>query len=348
MKKKILILFTGGTIACKQSSQGLVPTASAQDMLSCLPQRISGDFEISLLEMFQLDSSSIGPEHWVQIGETIRSRYDSFDGFLIFHGTDTMAYTASALSFLLAGGKKPIVMTGSQLPFEAFGSDAFGNLKTAFQAFYTDLTGVMIAFDGQLIRGCRASKLRTQSFHAFESINVPPLMNVSQHGLGYQPPTSATLSEQSPSSRFSEAKTSRELFGTKPFFMESRVGLLKLFPGISPALLFAIGQSGLRGLVFELFGAGNFPTENKALMDALFSVSSQGVVIVAKSQCPYEASDLGIYAAGRKLFDIDPISAKDMTTEAAVTKLMWVLGKTDRPEQIRRWFETNVAGEISL
>ncbi|MBQ6949487.1 MAG: asparaginase [Firmicutes bacterium] len=337
MKKKILIVSTGGTIACSESENGLVPTATAEAFLAYLPDRMSNDFDISLLDLFQLDSSSIGPAHWIQIAEAIRSRYDDFDGFLLTHGTDTMAYTASALSFLLSGAKKPIVMTGSQLPATVPGSDGPANLKTAFQAFYTGFTGVMVAFCGQLIRGCRASKLRTHSFNAFESINVPALMDFSSNDHGYQPP------EEAPA-----PATAAELFGTEPFQVDTRVGLLKLYPGMPAQMITAMAQLGYRGLVIELFGIGNFPAEDTALMDALHSLADRDMVIVTKSQCTYEPSDSDVYAAGRQLAALRPISAKDMTTEACITKLMWALGKTGNTEQVRQLFAQNIAGEISL
>ena len=337
MKKKILILSTGGTIACSETEQGLLPTATAEAFLAYLPERMSYDFEISLLDLFQLDSSSIGPEHWVQIAEALRSRYDEFDGFLITHGTDTMAYTASALSFLLAGARKPIVLTGSQLPADVAGSDGPANLKTAFQAFYTGFTGVMVAFCGQLIRGTRASKLRTHSFNAFESINAPALMHLEANDQGYYPP------DDEPAKA-----TAEELFGTEPFKVDTRVGLLKMYPGMNPAMLTSMAQLGYRALVIELFGIGNFPAEDTAFMDALHSLADRGILIVTKSQCTYEPSDSDIYAAGRQLSSLRPISAKDMTTEACITKLMWALGKTSQPEQIRQLFNTNIAGEISL
>jgi len=337
MKKKILIVSTGGTIACSESENGLVPTATAEAFLAYLPDRMSNDFDISLLDLFQLDSSSIGPKHWLQIAEALRTRYDEFDGFLITHGTDTMAYTASALSFLLAGARKPIVLTGAQLPADVPGSDGPSNLKTAFQAFYTGFTGVMVAFCGQLIRGCRASKLRTHSFNAFESINVPALMDFSSNDHGYQPP------EPTPA-----PATAEELFGSEPFQVDSRVGLLKIYPGMPAQMITAMAQLGFRGLVIELFGIGNFPAEDTALMDALHSLADRDMVIVTKSQCTYEPSDSDIYAAGRQLAALRPISAKDMTTEACVTKLMWALSKTSSSEQVRQLFAQNIAGEISL
>ena len=337
MKKKILILSTGGTIACSESENGLVPTATAEAFLAYLPDRMSNDFDISLLDLFQLDSSSIGPEHWIQIAEALRSRYDEFDGFLITHGTDTMAYTASALSLFLAGARKPIVITGAQLPADVPGSDGPANLKTAFQAFYTGFTGVMVAFCGQLIRGCRASKLRTHSFNAFESINVPALINFSSNDHGYQPPEP----EPAPA-------TAEELFGTEPFTVDSRVGLLKIYPGMPPQMITAMAQLGFRGLVIELFGIGNFPAEDTALMDALHALADRDMIIVTKSQCTYEPSDSDIYAAGRQLAALRPISAKDMTTEACMTKLMWALGKTTNTAQVRQLFNQNIAGEISL
>ena len=337
MKKKILIVSTGGTIACSESENGLVPTATAEAFLAYLPDRMTGDFDISLLDLFQLDSSSIGPSHWIQMAEAIRSRYDEFDGFLITHGTDTMAYSASALSFLLAGARKPIVLTGAQLPADVPGSDGPSNLKTAFQAFYTGFTGVMVAFCSQLIRGCRASKLRTHSFNAFESINVPPLMDFSSNDHGYQPPSPTPA-----------PATAAELFGTEPFRADSRVGLLKIYPGMPPQMITAMAQLGFRGLVIELFGIGNFPAEDQALMDALHSLADRDMILVTKSQCTYEPSDSDVYAAGRQLAQLRPISAKDMTTEACVTKLMWALGKTTNTEQVRQLFMNNIAGEITL
>ncbi len=375
MKQKILILSTGGTIACSESAQGLVPTVAAKDILALLPSAMDGDFQLTFLELFQMDSSSIGPSHWLSIAEVIDRRYGEFDGFVITHGTDTMAYTASALSFLLAGRKKPVVLTGSQLPASAPGSDAADNLKTAFLAFYTPLSGVMIAFCGRLIRGCRASKLRTQSFCAFESINAAPLADFSKKATqtegGYQPPESGcrSLTESFPSPKafdaaldntaccstsspeaavFRTAAAQEDSDPRYPLRLDSHVALLKLTPGMPPAFLTAIAQSGLHGIVLELFGAGNFPSEDEALMNALHGLAKRDIVFVTKSQCPFEPCDSQVYAAGQALSFLRPICAGDMTAEAALTKLMWALGQSRKPERVRQLFFTNLAGEICL
>lgn len=329
--KRVLLLTTGGTIAARNSEQGLAPDIKCCDILRMLPE-LNGYFDIQSRDILNLDSSNIQPEEWQYIAEIVTENLSVFDGIIITHGTDTMAYTASALSYMLQNLRKPVVLTGAQIPIERMFTDAKRNLQTAFAAVDAEMPGVTIAFDDKIINGCRAVKVRTLGFNAFESISAPYLGEVYADGIHVY--------------RQEERKTE------KPFCLKKElctdVFLLKLIPGTNPEIFDRLLDMKYRGIVIEAFGAGGTHFERRNLIPKLKKLVQSGISIVACSQCLYEKSDFSLYEVGRKLLECGVIPGRDMTTEAIVTKLMWALGQTKDPQKVRDIFQTDYAGEVTL
>lgn len=333
--KKILLFTTGGTIASKEGTNGLEPEMDANELLSYMGD-LTSRYDITCRELLNLDSSNIQAEEWRTIARNVFEHTDSYDGIVITHGTDTMAYTASALSFMLQNPPIPIVLTGSQMPIDNMLTDARNNLYTAFAAIDAGICGVSVAFNRRVMRGCRAVKVRTLGFEAFESVNAPYLAEVFANGMR------CYHGEDTPSVQSNgEAPALKDQVCTDVF-------LLKLIPNTNPAIFDMIPQLGYRGLVLEAFGAGGLHFVRRNLLEKLEMLSKKGISVVACSQCLYEPSDFTIYEVGRKLLECGIIPGHDMTTEAAVTKLMWALGQTDDPDEVKKIFHTNIAGEISL
>lgn len=329
--KKVLLLTTGGTIASRESGQGLTPGIHCEDILQMLPE-LKGHFEIDSQDILNLDSSNIQPEEWQYIAEIVAEKLDDYDGMIITHGTDTMAYTASALSYMLQNLPKPVVFTGAQIPIEQMFTDAKRNLQAAFAAVDKDIKGVTIAFDDKIINGCRAVKVRTMGFNAFESINAPYIGEVYADGFHVyeryfrQPQASFCLKKE----------------------LCTDVFLLKLIPGTNPEIFDRLTEMRYRGIVIEAFGAGGTHFERRNLIPKLKALVDSGISVVACSQCLYEKSNFSLYEVGRKLLECGVIPGRDMTTEAIVTKLMWALGQTDCPQKVREIFHTDYAGEVTL
>ena len=329
--QSVLLITTGGTIASEAGENGLAPRFSAAQLL----RYVSGlrkYYHIDTLELLNLDSSNIQADEWIEIARAIHTALPRYDGIVVTHGTDTMAYTASAVSFMLRGLKKPVVLTGSQMPIDDLLTDARNNIYTAFAAVGKGIGGVSIAFNRRIIPGCRAVKVRTMGFEAFESVNASYLGQVFADGL--HPYVSAPADPDAPVEL--RDRLCRDVF------------LLKLIPGLRPNILNALRQLGYRGIVIEAFGAGGMQFVGTNMLDELRALTREGVSVVVCSQCLYETSDLGIYEVGKRLLDCGVIPARDMTTEAVVTKLMWALGQTDDPEEVRLMFNTSYCGEISL
>lgn len=329
--KRVLLLTTGGTIAARPGDMGLAPQVSAGSLLEYLSE-LFRHYEIEARDLLSLDSSNIQAEEWQTIARAVYTELDHYDGIVVTHGTDTMAYTASMLSYMLQNLKKPVVLTGSQIPIEHLLTDARNNLSTAFAAVDAEIPGVTIAFNHKIINGCRAVKVRTMGFEAFESVNAPCIAEVYANGLHKTGVASATWDPDQPTVLKDQ--------------LCSDVFLLKLIPGTNPAVLRMLMDMNYKGIVLETFGAGGMHFLRRDLLPELQELTSRGMSVVACSQCLYETSDLSLYEVGNRLLACGVIPGRDMTTEAAVTKLMWALGQTDDPEEVRQIFATNYAGEI--
>ena len=328
-KKNILLLTTGGTIACTAGSEGLEPQKG--QILERELERLRSFYHITVKDIICLDSSNISPEEWQLIARSVFENKDSFDGIVISHGTDTMAYTASAVTFMLPNISVPVVFTGSQLPLTDMLSDGPANLRTAFAMAASGTPGVFLAFDRKVMLGCRAVKVRASGFSAFESVNARYAATVSTQGLKVD--REVIRRADGPA----ELKDSlcREVF------------LLKLTPGLNPAVFDMLAAMGYKGIVIEAFGLGGVNVLHKGLRGIRRAVED-GVSVVVTTQCLYDSADLGVYQVGNKLLELGVIQGKDMTSEAAYTKLMWGLGQGLDPQGIAKLFETDLAGEITL
>jgi L-asparaginase len=330
MTKKILLLSTGGTIASVSSTKGLVPGESGEALLHMIGKL---NYDVTVKDLLFMDSSNIQPEEWVKIARAIFADRNNYDGIVVTHGTDTMAYTASMLTFMLPHINLPVVLTGSQVPIAADLSDAPSNLRVAFAAASKCPAGIYLAFNEKIMRGCRAVKVRTTNFNAFDSVNTAPVARVTSDGLIINPEQILPMSNQQP-----ELATK---IGTK-------VSLVKLFPGFEPELLQAMVSAGCRGIVIEAYGLGGMTYIRRNVAAAIRQLIWQGIPVIATSQCLYERSDLTKYEVGQQALLQGAISARDMTSEATITKLMWALGQGMDVKQVKEFFETNVAGEVTL
>lgn len=326
--KKILLIGTGGTIASQLTADGLAPELTSEQLLAQIPS-ISEICRVESVQLLNLDSTNIAPEHWLRMVRCIRKHYKDYDGFVLTHGTDTMAYTAAALNYLIQQSPKPIVLTGAQKPIGFDVTDSKANLKDAFRVASSDMPGVSLVFNGKVILGTRAQKIRSKSFEAFSSINYPAL-GVLRDGvlLPY------IRQECSPEPVFYEA-------------LDTRVSLLKLIPGTDPALLdFLLERSD--ALVIESFGVGGLPEyEGADFCGSVCRWTERGRLVVLTTQVQNEGSDLGVYHVGHRLKAVPGVlEAFDMTTEAVTAKLMWILGQTRDAQQAQRLFYAPVAHDI--
>lgn len=326
--RKILMISTGGTLASSHSDNGLTPGLHGNDILNKIAGLTEG-FQIDEEELFLLDSSNVQPEEWAKIAQCVYERRMNYDGIVIIHGTDTLAYTASALSYALQQIEIPVVLTGSQVSIENPIADATENCRAALHMAASGMPGVYVAFNRKIIMGTRASKVRTRSFDAFESIDYPYAARINSSGLVLNPSIPDRRGRCVLRSRFCE-----------------NVFLLKLFPGISPDIFKRLKAMGIRGVYIEAFGIGGLPSWKRNITEAVREAVDDGMVIAVGSQCLYEGSDFSVYEVGRQVLDCGVIETGNMTTEAAITKLMWALGQYDHPDQVRHIMETNLTGEI--
>jgi len=329
--KKILMLTTGGTIASVPSEEGLRPLGS-EEILSHISGGAQPSFTLDTREILTLDSTNIQPEEWKLIAGEIYRGFDGYDGIVVTHGTDTMGYTASMMCFMLHNPPIPVVFTGSQLPISNPLTDAVANLRCAFAMACSGTPGVFIAFDRKIILGCRGVKVRTISFNAYESVNLPCAGTVDSRGLVLNPAVIPVYSG-------APALDDR---------IETNVFLLKLTPATDPAIIDLLLDSGCRGIVIEGFGAGGIQFVRRDFTEKLHRAAQLGVPVVVCSQCLYERSDFSIYQVGQKVLQQGAIPGWDMTTEAAITKLMWALGHYSTLDEIRACFAESMAGEIEV
>lgn len=326
--KNVLCIATGGTIASELAAHGLTPELDVSEVLRYVPQ-VREFCHVEQIQLCNIDSTNMSPEHWLRIAACIRDHYEAFDGFVITHGTDTMAYTAAALSYLIQNCPKPIVLTGAQKPIVSENTDSKQNLEDSFRVACSGLAGVMIAFNGLVLRGTRARKTRTKSFNAFSSINYPELAYLQDGKL-----FPYILPESAPEPAWYDR-------------LETGVALLKMIPGTDSGLVEYL-LSRNRALVIESFGVGGLPSyRDSDFYNVVKAAIAAGKTIVMTTQVQNEGSDLSVYSVGSRLkSDLGVLEAYDMTTEAVIAKLMWVLGQTDHPEEIRRLFYTPVACDI--
>jgi L-asparaginase len=337
-RARILIIYTGGTFGMSYDHEGMLIPFSFEYILDQLPTLKNLALAITAVSFeTPIDSSNIAPEHWQLISSVIFDQYDDHDGFVVLHGTDTMAYTASALSFMLDGLNKPVIFTGAQLPISEPRSDARENLITALDiasARTNDapvVPEVCIYFDYELLRGNRSKKVESMQFDAFDSGNYPPLAKAGVK-IDYN---------------FSVIRTATRgsTLNLRATF-ETNVAILKLFPGIHKNVVEAIlNTPGLKAVILETYGSGNAPTFNW-LIEELESAISRGIIIVNISQCPGGRVVQGRYETSKKLQEIGVISGTDMTTEAAVTKLMLLIGEYGS-SNAKTMIGVSIAGELT-
>ncbi len=326
--KKILMIGTGGTIASEMTPEGLTPELNTRQLLDFIPD-IGKLCRVDCIQLYNLDSTNICPENWLGVVDTLRKNYEAYDGFVISHGTDTMAYTAAALSYLIQGSPKPIILTGAQKPIWFDGTDSKRNLTDAFLYACRGCGGVQIVFNGKVILGTRARKTFSKSFQAFSSVNYPDL---------------AVLQDE----RLLQYIRTESL--PRPIFYDTlcqNVGLLKLIPGTKRELVeFMVERYD--GIVIESFGVGGLPDyPGQEFYPVVRQAVERGRIVVMTTQVPNEGSDLSVYHVGGHLKStLRLLEAFDMTTEAAVCKLMWILGQTKEFERARELFNRPVAWDI--
>lgn len=329
--KHILLIATGGTIACKRSDAGLKPVISSHELLSYVPY--AKEFcQTEALQLFNIDSTNIQPKHWIAMAAAIEKHYDDYDGFVICHGTDTMAYSAAALSYLIQNSPKPIVITGAQKPIDMEITDAKTNLSDSLRfASCEKAHGVNIVFDGKVIAGTRGKKERTKSYNAFSSINFPYIAAIQEEHILFYLDDKQLISQ--PISFFRT--------------LNPKVGLLKLIPSMDASILDYMAEH-FDAVIIESFGVGGLPSyQTRSYYSVVEKWISLGKTILMSTQVTNEGSNMSVYEVGRTIkHEFGLLESYDMTLEAAVTKLMWILGQTQDRDCIRKLFYQTINRDI--
>jgi L-asparaginase len=336
--KKIVILATGGTIVCSDRGQGLQPYYTVDDLLDRIQPAMS-DRKIVGKTVMNIDSSNMTPENWLTIARHVTEHYREFDGFVITHGTDTMAYTAAAISYLLDGLNKPVILTGSQFSMTDSRTDALQNLKDSLLLAAENIAGVFIVFDGKVINGTRGIKTKTRSYDAFESINYPLVATIKHNRIEYSPVVRQTF-RQMPITP-PENSHSPKLVAT----LEEQLLVLKMFPGLHPKIFDYI-RDNFKAVIIESYGTGGVATDSIDLAGKIRDLAEAGIVVAITTQCLKEGVDLQLYEVGRKLPLEKIIYARDMNTEALVPKLMWAMAKAETFQEIKQLVETPVRDDL--
>jgi L-asparaginase len=334
-RKRIYVAYAGGTIGMKATETGYAPVPGhLAEQIRDRPQLHMGEIpELSICEYEPLlDSANARPADWLRIARDLAQHRHHYDGFVVLHGTDTMAYTASALAFLLRGLGKPVVVTGSQIPLGVLRSDGRQNLLTSLLvAARDDVREVCLVFGSHILRGCRAVKASASGFEAFTSPNLPPLgkagvqIEVDESRLRLPEPAAVGL----------------------PMTLDAPVNLLRLYPGMPASLLRAALAEPTRGLILEAYGAGTVSAADPELLAALAEGAARGVVVGVVSQCVDGRVDLSAYATSAPLLEAGAVGGLDMTTEAAYAKLVVLLSEGRTPDEIRSLFAQDLAGELT-
>ncbi len=340
-KRKILLIYTGGTIGMiKNPVTGALDTFNYEHLLKHVPELNEFDYDIKAVQFNPpLDSSDIMPEHWKTMVKTISDNYNLFDGFVILHGTDTMAYTASALSFMLKNIAKPVILTGSQLPIGVLRTDGKENIINAVEfAAATDemqrpvISEVAVCFGQFLYRGNRVTKCNADFFDAFTSYNAQPLA-VTGVEIKYD---------------FNQLLKPDNDGLISYYEMNPKVIAITLFPGISPKIIQnVLDDKEIKGVVLRTYGSGNAPRQ-QWLIDAIKKANAQGKIIVNITQCQKGVVEMERYQTGFQLYQAGVVNGKDMTVECAVTKLMFLLAQNYNPETTRKLMSTPLAGEMTI
>lgn len=340
-KANILLIYTGGTIGMIENQEtGSLEAFNFQYLQDSVPELKQLGHSISTIQFDPpMDSSEIGPDSWRKIVRIIAENYQKYDGFVVLHGTDTMSFTASALSFMLENLSKPVILTGSQLPIGMLRTDGKENLITAIEIAAAKENGiplvpeVCIFFENDLLRGNRTSKINADNFNAFRSYNYPALAHAGiyiKYDLAqvYHPVSRKPL---------------------KPhYLLDQNIAILKLFPGISPQVIESIlNIPGLKGVVMETFGSGNAPCQ-EWFLQMLKEAVDRGIVIVNVTQCSGGSVEMHRYETGHKLLELGVVSGFDSTTESAVTKLMFLFGHELTPDEVKEHMNCSLIGEVTI
>lgn len=328
--KKVLVLFCGGTLIMQEEEDGTLVVhekEEAIDLLMNLEPRLRDTTQIDVHYIDNIDSTNMSPDRWDQIAEVIAQKYEYYDGFVITHGTDTMAYTASALSFSLQNLGKPVTITGSQIPGGQIETDARRNFVNAVRVATMDISGVMLIFDEEIILGARSTKVSESKLDAFETVNWDLLGEIR---------IDIRLSDEA------KPRHNGNLKLMKGF--ESNVAVITLFPGFLPSALRGILESGVSGMVLRGYGSGNISYE---YLPVIRKARQKGVPVVVDTQCLEGATLMHIYDVGKQALDAGVIQAYDMSIECVITKLMWALKHAQSYEQIKDIMHKDFVGEIN-
>lgn len=327
-RPKVLIVTTGGTITMLRGPNNcLYACEDAGKLLERVPE-LSQIADIDILPLANIDSSNLVPDLWLEISKAIFKRIREYDGFVVTHGTDTLCYTSSALSFIMQELNKPVVITGSQVPLEEIGSDGRSNLINAVRVAISDLAEVAVVFGSLIIRGTRAKKTSVFDMQAFVSVNDVPLGTI---GL---------------SIKFSEFAKCRSR--KKPLllpYLNQNVAMMPVYPGIKPEIIDYLAKNH-DGIVIEGYGAGNIPTGEKSLIPSISSAIQKNIPVVVCTQCIVGSTEMELYQVGRAALDVGAIPAMDMTPEATLVKLMWVLAQTNDISTIESMMQKCFVGEL--
>jgi len=328
--RRVLVLFCGGTVVMEEDERGSLLTPAldrAIENLMGMENRLGEVAALDVAHIDNIDSSNIRPEHWDRVAAVVQERYSQYDGFVITHGTDTMAYTSSALSFVLGKLGKPVVLTGSQIPGRRIESDARRNFVNAVRVATMDAVGVLVVFDRKIILGARATKVSESRLDAFESINAPAVGEIrldvvltDAHGIRHDGPLKYA-----------------------PGF-DKNVAIVTLAPGMPRRILLDLVEGSIGGLVLRGFGTGNVAYEHH---EAVERAVQRGVPVVVTTQCLQGATEMQRYELGRRLLDAGVIQGYDMGTECIVTKLMWALKRTSSVDEVREIMHRSYVGEVT-